>query len=95
MPFFQDGHEVAGESSISQYDGMIERVYVTNAYNEDVPKASRKVVDAIMNSDMIVLGPGSLYTSILPNLVIPEIRQALIEINISRNDCCLFPIRFC
>ena len=76
---FQDGHEVAGESSISQYDGMIERVYVTNAYNEDVPKASRKVVDAIMNSDMIVLGPGSLYTSILPNLVIPEIRQALIE----------------
>ena len=48
---------MAGESSISQYDGMIERVYVTNAYNEDVPKASRKVVDAIMNSDMIVLGP--------------------------------------
>ena len=57
---FQDGHEVAGESSISQYDGMIERVYVTNTYNEEVPKASRKVVDAIMNSDMIVLGPGSL-----------------------------------
>ena len=76
---FQDGHEVAGESSIAQYDGMIERVYVTNTYNDEEPKASRKVVDAIMNSDMIVLGPGSLYTSILPNLVIPEIRQALIE----------------
>ena len=76
---FRDGHEVAGESSIAKYDGMIERVYVTNAYNEDEPKASRKVVDAILNSDMIVLGPGSLYTSILPNLVIPEIRQALIE----------------
>ena len=67
-------------SSIAQYDGMIERVYVTNTYNDEEPKkASRKVVDAIMNSDMIVLGPGSLYTSILPNLVIPEIRQALIE----------------
>lgn len=73
---FRDGHEVAGESSIAS---MIERVYVTNAYNEDEPKASRKVVDAILNSDMIILGPGSLYTSILPNLVIPEIRQALIE----------------
>ena len=72
-------HAVAGESSIAQYDGMIERVYVTNTYNDEEPKASRKVVDAIMNSDMIVLGPGSLYTSILPNLVIPEIRQALIE----------------
>ena len=76
---FQDGHEVAGESSIAQYDGMIERVYEHNTYNDEEPKASRKVVDAIMNSDMIVLGPGSLYTSILPNLVIPEIRQALIE----------------
>ena len=40
---------------------MIERVYVTNTYNDEEPKASRKVVDAIMNSDMIVLGPGSLY----------------------------------
>lgn len=76
---FKDGHEVAGESSIAKYDGMIERVYVTNTYNDEEPKASRKVVEAIMNSDMIVLGPGSLYTSILPNLVIPEIRQALLD----------------
>lgn len=58
---------------------MIDHVYVTNTYNDETPKASRKVVDAIMNSDMIVLGPGSLFTSILPNLVIPEIKQALLE----------------
>jgi len=76
---FQDGKEVVGESHIANYTGMIDHVYVTNTYNDEEPKASRKVVDAIMNSDMIVLGPGSLYTSILPNLVIPEIRQALIE----------------
>ena len=47
---------------------------VTNTYNEETPTASRKVVDAILESDMIVLGPGSLFTSILPNLVIPEIQ---------------------
>lgn len=41
------------------------------------PPASRKVVTAIMESDPIVLGPGSLFTSILPNLMIPEIGQAL------------------
>ncbi|MGC4388262.1 2-phospho-L-lactate transferase CofD family protein, partial [Streptococcus suis] len=35
-------------------------------------------VKAIMESDMIVLGPGSLFTSILPNLVIPEIKEALL-----------------
>jgi uncharacterized cofD-like protein len=76
---FTDGHEVAGESHIADYQGTIERVYVTNTYNDDQPKASRKVVSAIMESDMVVLGPGSLFTSILPNLVIPEIQQALLE----------------
>lgn len=56
---------------------LIDHVYVTNTYNDEKPKASRKVVDAILESDMIVLGPGSLFTSILPNLVIPEINEAL------------------
>ncbi|HER1381308.1 TPA: YvcK family protein [Streptococcus pyogenes] len=74
---FKDGHEVAGESSITKYQGMIDHVYVTNTYNDQKPQASRKVVEAILESDMIVLGPGSLFTSILPNLVIPEIKEAL------------------
>lgn len=76
---FKDGHEVVGESSIADYQGMIDHVYVTNTYSDETPKASRKVVETIMESDMIVLGPGSLFTSILPNLVIPEIKQALLE----------------
>ncbi|MFW6929017.1 YvcK family protein [Streptococcus pyogenes] len=74
---FKDGYEVAGESSIAKYQGMIDHVYVTNTYNDQKPQASRKVVEAILESDMIVLGPGSLFTSILPNLVIPEIKEAL------------------
>ncbi|VHA65306.1 YvcK family protein [Streptococcus pyogenes] len=74
---FKDGHEVAGESSIAKYQGMIDHVYVTNTYHDQKPQASRKVVEAILESDMIVLGPGSLFTSILPNLVIPEIKEAL------------------
>lgn len=74
---FQDGHEVSGESSIANYSGMIDHVYVSNTYNDQKPKASRKVVETILDSDMIVLGPGSLFTSILPNLVIPEINEAL------------------
>ncbi len=75
---FKDGHQVVGESHIADYNGMIDYVYVTNTYNTEEPTASRKVVKAIMESDMIVLGPGSLFTSILPNLVIPEIKQALL-----------------
>ncbi|MEY8462016.1 gluconeogenesis factor YvcK family protein [Streptococcus merionis] len=76
---FQDGTEVVGESQLAKHEGLIDRVYVTNTYNDEAPTASRKVVSAIMEADMIVLGPGSLFTSILPNLVIPEIAQALLE----------------
>lgn len=76
---FEDGYEVIGESKISKYQGMIDHVFVTNSYNDDEPTASRKVVQSILESDMIVLGPGSLFTSILPNLMISEIGQALRE----------------
>lgn len=76
---FQDGQEVVGESQIAKHKGMIDHVYVANSYDDAKPTASRKVVDAIMESDMIVLGPGSLFTSILPNLAIDEIGKALCE----------------
>ncbi|HGK8754123.1 2-phospho-L-lactate transferase CofD family protein, partial [Burkholderia contaminans] len=59
--------------------GIIDNVYVTNALNDDTPLASRRVVQTILESDMIVLGPGSLFTSILPNIVIKEIGRALLE----------------
>lgn len=76
---FTDGVEVAGESRIAGYKGMIDHVYVTNTYDDEKPQASRKVVQTILDSDMVVLGPGSLFTSILPNLVIEEIGRALLE----------------
>ncbi|HFI0398487.1 TPA: uridine diphosphate-N-acetylglucosamine-binding protein YvcK [Streptococcus suis] len=76
---FTDGTEVVGESKIADYKGMIGHVYVTNTYNDEEPKASRQVVESIMDSDLVVLGPGSLYTSILPNIMIPDIGKALRE----------------
>ncbi|NQI73083.1 YvcK family protein [Streptococcus suis] len=76
---FTDGKEVVGESKIADYKGMIGHVYVTNTYNDEEPKASRQVVQSIMDSDLVVLGPGSLYTSILPNIMIPDIGKALCE----------------
>ena len=76
---FQDGKEVVGESHIANYTGMIDHVYVTNTFDQERPKASKKVVEAILESDMVVLGPGSLFTSILPNLMIDEIGKAILE----------------
>lgn len=74
---FQDGKEVLGESNIANYNGFIDHVYVDETATGKAPKASRCVVQSILEADTIVLGPGSLFTSILPNLVIPEIGKAL------------------
>lgn len=76
---FKDGTEVAGESHISKYTGMIDRVFVTDSLTGQEAHALPEVVEAIMASDMIVLGPGSLYTSVLPNLMIPAIKEALLK----------------
>ncbi len=64
---------VAGESTITQTVGTIERVYLEP---DDVP-AYPRAVRAILEADMVVAGPGSLYTSVLPNLLVREIAQAV------------------
>ncbi len=64
---------VSGESAIPYARAPIERVYL----EPDRPPAYPGAVRAILNADLIVLGPGSLYTSLLPNLLVPEIAQAI------------------
>lgn len=64
---------VEGETQIQQVAGAVHRV---NLDPEDVP-AYPGAVQAILNSDMVVVGPGSLFTSVLPNLLIPEISAAI------------------
>ena len=62
MQSFKDGSEVAGESHIADHPGMIDHVYVTNTLDDETPQASRRVVNTILESDMIVLGAWfSLY----------------------------------
>ncbi|MEJ6400264.1 gluconeogenesis factor YvcK family protein [Nicoliella lavandulae] len=76
---FTDGTELAGESEITNAHKMIERVWVDRDDQNGAPKAAQPVVDAILNADQIVLGPGSLFTSILPNLMIPEVHEAILH----------------
>jgi len=64
---------VAGESSITKSDGAIERVYLEP---DDAP-AYPGAVRALLEADLIVAGPGSLYTSVLPNLLVPDVAQAV------------------
>ena len=66
-------NRVTGESSITRSKGVIERVYLEP---DDAP-AYPEAVRAILEADLIVAGPGSLYTSVLPNLLVREIAQAI------------------
>jgi uncharacterized cofD-like protein len=66
------GITVSGQSTIMRTAG-IERVWI----EPDDVRASADAVAAIAEADIVVLGPGSLYTSVLPVLLIPEIRAAV------------------
>ena len=64
---------VLGEASIPGSPGRIERVYL----EPDAPAAYPVALQAILGADLIVAGPGSLYTSILPNLLLRELADAV------------------
>jgi uncharacterized cofD-like protein len=68
-----DGTVVIGESLIPEAKGKIARLKCI----PDCPKTIPEVIDAIQCAELIILGPGSLYTSVLPNLLIDEIAQAI------------------
>jgi uncharacterized cofD-like protein len=68
----RDGSELEGQSRIARADG-IERVWLA----PDDVAASEDAVAAIAEADLIVLGPGSLFTSLLPSLLVPGIRDAV------------------
>jgi uncharacterized cofD-like protein len=68
-----DGSVIEGQSAIGRKRG-IRRVWVT----PDDAKPSAEALEAIAAADLIVIGPGSLYTSLLPPLLVPGIHEALL-----------------
>lgn len=75
---FIDGTTEVGETEITSKNKRIKRVWVTDNQAQE-PEAVLPVIAAIMQADAVVLGPGSLFTSILPNLMIPNLAQAIRE----------------
>jgi uncharacterized cofD-like protein len=65
---------VKGESSIPKAAGQVRSIWL----EPNNPSAFPPAIQAILAADLIIIGPGSLYTSILPNLLVPDINQALL-----------------
>jgi uncharacterized cofD-like protein len=64
---------VEGESMLPKAEGHVERVYLKQEQIRPYPEAIR----AILQADLIVAGPGSFYTSVIPNLLVPGIVDAI------------------
>ncbi len=74
---FTDAREIVGECEIAEYkkgsDARIRRVWLS----PEKPKPVEACLQALAEADLIVLGPGSLYTSVLPNLLVEGIPEAI------------------
>ncbi|MBW6455996.1 MAG: uridine diphosphate-N-acetylglucosamine-binding protein YvcK [Trueperaceae bacterium] len=68
-----DGSVVEGESNLAAHPGPAARVTL----NPDAPEALPEVVAALADADLVVLGPGSVFTSTLPPVVVPAVAAAL------------------
>lgn len=75
---------VEGESNVPKAGGQVERVYLQPAHARAYPEAIR----ALLQADLIVAGPGSFFTSVLPNLLVESIREAIIASSALRIYIC-------
>ena len=73
----EDGKIIEGEHNITEYDSKINKVYYKNE-----PNLNPAVVTAIKEADLVILSMGSIYTSIIPNLVCAKVIETLESVNI-------------
>lgn len=82
---FGGGKKVIGESNITKYgySHKIHKVALTKRV-----KTNPKAIEAIKNADLVIVGPGSLYTSIIPNFLQRKLRESVVESGIPKLYIC-------
>jgi len=80
----QDDELVHGEHNITEHGARIRELFLNPADAEAHPDAVRAILDA----DLVVVGPGSLYTSVLPNLLVEDLRKAMLSTSAHRLFVC-------
>lgn len=69
-----DVRRVVGQVAVATTAGDVAALHLEPAD----PPACREAVQAVLDADVVVLGPGSWFTSVLPHLLVPDLRQALV-----------------
>jgi uncharacterized cofD-like protein len=67
-------HRIRGQVAVASTPGRVRRVWL----RPEVPRACPEALDAVRAADVLILGPGSWFTSVLPHLLVPELRDAVI-----------------
>ncbi|MDP8260418.1 MAG: YvcK family protein [Candidatus Gygaella obscura] len=84
---YNDGSVVIGEADIPKKKLPIKRVFLKSQQDRPLV-ATAEVIKSINEADAIILGPGSLYTSIIPNLLITDIADAIAASNAKKFYIC-------
>ncbi|MBF0484209.1 MAG: YvcK family protein [Candidatus Omnitrophica bacterium] len=72
---YEDGTVTRGEAHIPNPKSRVKRIYLTG----EEAKPTQDALNAIAEADAIIMGPGSLYTSVIPNLIIEGMSEALVK----------------
>lgn len=71
--------KIRGQVAVASTPGRVRRVRLHNAGRPDEePRACAEAVAAVRGADLVLLGPGSWFTSVLPHLLVPELREAVL-----------------
>jgi uncharacterized cofD-like protein len=76
---FEDGLVVKGESKIDLCENRSPELRIKDCWHEPKSKCDISAYSSIINSDFVTIGPGDLFTSVITNLLIKEIREAITE----------------
>ena len=71
----QEAARIRGQVAVASTPGRVRRVWL----RPERPRACSAAVRAVLDADVVVIGPGSWFTSVLPHLLVPELRRALVE----------------
>jgi uncharacterized cofD-like protein len=71
---------IRGQVAVATTPGQVQRITLHNARRPgEPPKACREAVEAVLAAEVVFLGPGSWFTSVLPHLLVPELHDALVR----------------